>query len=133
MTNPYIPELYRIPTTDGICLTKDPEPDWARLLRLELITTGIARDLEFKSARRSVLIDSACGLILLVLYILFDFLASPIGLICVGVFLGFILHDLIQLYVSYKLRKIYHEHQSEVMEIIREGKLKKIKVEEDGI
>lgn len=133
MKNPYIPELYRIPTTDGICLTKDPEPDWARLLRLELITTGIARDLEFKSARRSVLVDSVCGLILLVLYIIFGFLSSFIGSLFVGMFLGFILQDLIQLWVAYKLRKIYQEHQSEVMEIIREGKLQKVKVDTDDI
>lgn len=127
-----IQNLYKVPTTaDGICLTKDQNPDWILLLKLELLVQHVHYDTQFKTSRRNAILSSALGFFLLALNILLDTLTFPLCSIMLGIIFGMGIVSGIDSYFSWKILRIFKDHENEVFSVIRNGALEPVSIQKE--
>lgn len=114
-----IPNLYKVPTSDGICLSKEADLNWTLMLRLELLVQHVHYDTQFKTSRRQAIFCSVLGLFLLAANILFGTLTFPICSILLGIIFGMGITSGIDAYYSWKILRVFKDHETEVLSVIR--------------
>lgn len=127
-----IQNLYKVPTTaDGICLTKDENPDWILMLKLELLVQHVQYDTLFKTSRRNALLNSGLGFFLLVTNILMGTLTFPPCSIILGIIFGMAITSGIDTYYYWKILRIFKDHENEVFSVIRNGALEPVSIQKE--
>ena len=126
-----IPNLYKVPTSDGICLSKEADPNWTLMLRLELLVQHVHYDTQFKTSRRLAIVCSVLGLLLLAANILLGTLTFPLCSIMLGIIFGMGIVSGIDSYFSWKILRIFKDHENEVLSVIRNGALEPVSIQKE--
>ena len=125
------PNLYGVLTSEGAMLQKDPEPDWCQLLKLELFVQSVSHDMQLRNSRRQFIYSAVLTGILLIVNIILNTLSFIPCSVFLGIMIGITIIEGIDYYYQSKIRALFKEHEEDILEIIKSGKLPSVTIKED--